>query len=104
MILPSLLISLAFLQTLGNDPRIVIRISRAAATIRRGRQLGAIGQPSCGVRSGRVERGVERGAQGQHRKLLLSWSRRTWRMKSKTDETALQDMLCAALHAAECPA
>jgi hypothetical protein len=36
MILPSLLISLAFLQTLGNDPRIVIRISRAAATITRG--------------------------------------------------------------------
>ena len=48
--------------------------------------------------------GLSAGAQGQHRKLLLSWSRRTWRMKSKTDETALQDMLCAALHAAECPA
>jgi hypothetical protein len=59
--------------TLGNDPRIVVRISRAAATIIRGRQLGAAGQPSCGVLSGRVSRG----AQGQHRKLLRSWSRRT---------------------------
>jgi hypothetical protein len=33
VILPSLLISLAFFATFGSEPRIVIRISRAAATI-----------------------------------------------------------------------
>jgi hypothetical protein len=32
VVLPSLLISLAFFATFGSDPRIVVRISRAAAT------------------------------------------------------------------------
>ena len=60
VILPSLLISLVFFGIFGSNPRLVVRISRAAATIT---------------------------ATG-----------------SDTNETALQDMLCAALHAAECPA
>jgi hypothetical protein len=46
-ILPSLLISLAFLQHLVMTPRIVIRISPAAATITRGVSWEPQEQPSC---------------------------------------------------------
>jgi hypothetical protein len=98
-ILPSLLISLTFLQHLVTTPGLssgfpVPRPQSQGASV--GSRWSAI--LWCPIRP------VSAGAQGQHRKLLTSWSRRTWRMKSKTDETALQDMLCAALHAAECPA